>query len=125
MKRIYIYLAKRNKKGIKLLVVLSDSNNYPATKIADATKIGLSPELQSKISKQAHEDRMLWELWIESASDFADLKHKLTKRGHTELPMFASPLFNNYQSPIVEEIKKQNLINPAKEQKSMIRKFKN
>jgi len=126
MKRIYIYLGKRDKKGIKILAVLKGPN-HPATRIPDIIKLGLPIDLEQKIGKQIYRDRMLWEPWIESAEDFTELKKMLENRGFTRLPLSSSPMFELQRESVVktEQDVPKLLINPlAQQPKTMIRKSK-
>ena len=50
MSKLYIYLANRNKDGIKILNTSSCSTIYNSTKINDVYKIGLETSLEEKIS---------------------------------------------------------------------------
>lgn len=88
----YVFLAKRDKSDIKVLTILK-GGEHPATRVEDIKKLSLSPELEQKISVQVKEHKMLWELWIESAENFEELKKKLIKRGFRKLPMNMNALF--------------------------------
>ncbi len=37
---------------------------------------------------------MHWDLWIEPANSYEELKENLTKRGHRQLPLASSPLID-------------------------------
>jgi hypothetical protein len=56
--------------------------------------------MASEIANTIHENRMLWEPWIESAKDFQDLKESLRERGYTDLP-FRSPVMHRHSRPSV------------------------
>ncbi len=102
MKRIYIYLAKRDKKGLKILLVLKGQSHPPA-RIIDIAQLALPNDLEQKISKQIHLDRMLWEPWIESADDYVQLKTSLRNRGYLGLPMCSSPLFESNLESVIKK----------------------
>lgn len=127
MKKTYLYLAHRSKKGIKILATLFVKNDHFASKILDASKIGLPDSLQMKIVKQAHDDRMLWELWVETAENFLELKKGLKNRGYTDLPLSCNPLFETEIESVVSKVqKKTDLIikSVEKPKKTMLRRMK-
>ena len=129
MKKVYIYLAERNKKGIKVLTVVNSQIEYQRTQITDVVKIGLPANLQEKIIEQAHKDRMLWDLYLESAEDFKSLKKLLTKRGYHTIPLFSSPMFAPEQAMVMtgeEAAKKSDLtLRPEiQKEKTMLRRMK-
>lgn len=93
MQKLYIYLANRNKNGIKVLSVFLNKNEYAPTKITETSRLGLQKDLQSNIEKATYENRMYWDLWIESAESYSKLKESLKKRGYYNIPLFSSPMF--------------------------------
>lgn len=123
---IYLYLGKRNKKSIKILAVLNNSNQITPTRVPDVKALNLSKNLENKIMKQSHQDRMEWELWIESAANFAELRDSLKKRDYKELPFCSSPQYISEEEKVVNstnEIKKVDIkINPPLI-KTMLRKI--
>ena len=98
--RLYIYLAQRNKKGIKILTVLN-GEACPPTKLPDITAIGLPANFSKKLAKEIYDHRMRWEPWVESAENFAALKAALKKRGYSDLPFCSSPQFEMERDLIV------------------------
>ena len=84
---IYIYLARLDKKGIKVLSGFDYSKKVYPTRVRDLTSLNLNPEIAGKITKEAHEKRMEYELYVESASSFNELKLSLQKRGYSNLPL--------------------------------------
>lgn len=88
----YLYLARRDKSTIKMLAILT-GGEHPASRIADVKQLNLAIELEQKIIIQTKENKMLWELWLESATDYVDLKSKLKRRGYTNLPLTSNALF--------------------------------
>lgn len=49
---------------------------------------------ESQIQKIIHENRMLYEPWIESAKSYEELKQRLKDRSFINLPMGAVPMIN-------------------------------
>ncbi len=121
--KTYFYLARRNKQGIKVLATLSNKNSIAAVRITDATKLGLPSDLETKIQAQMYENRMLWELWAESANNFTDLKTNLKNRGYKDLPLSANPIYEPEVDSVINKLqKKSDLTIKSDSIKSMLRK---
>lgn len=102
---LYLYLARLDKKGIKAICSFAYPNKVYPTRINDPKELNMRPEVSTKISKEANENRMQYELYAESASSFDELKKSLRDRGYSNLPM---QQFTGYTHPTV--INKQALI---------------
>lgn len=90
---IYLYLAARNKRGVKLLTVISGEHILPI-RLDDVKNLGLPLSWQVKIDELIHINRMHWEPWLESAVDFQTLRLTLRKRGYSNLPIHSTPLLD-------------------------------
>ena len=75
--RVYLYLARRDKKGMKVLATFNGPS-YPATRVTDVASLSMSPELERKVSRTIHEDRMMWEPWIEGVRSYDELRQSLS-----------------------------------------------
>jgi hypothetical protein len=84
---LYVYLARLDKKGIKVISAFAFDQKVYATRINDVDKLNLNPQIGSAIAKEAYDNRMQYELFIESADSFDDLKSSLRKRGYSHLPI--------------------------------------
>lgn len=84
---LYIYLARRDKKGIKVVSGFNFEGKAYAMRVEDISRLGLSPQVSALVSKEAYENRMEYELFIESAESFDDLKRSLQNRGYSNLPL--------------------------------------
>jgi hypothetical protein len=93
---LYVYLARLDKKGMKVISAFPFGQKVYATKVSDIEKLNLNPELSLKIAKEAYENRMMYELYLESADSFEDLKASLSKRGYSRLPVSQ---FTGFESP--------------------------
>ena len=113
--KIFIYLARRDKKGIKILTSFNHSNSYPPTKINDLKQLNLPENIYKSLYKEFSENKMLYELWMQSSDSFESLKKSLTKRGYSNLPLHKSILYTTRTS---KEEKNINL----KSTKTMLRK---
>ena len=85
--KLYIYLARLDKKGIEVVAGFSHSDKVYATRIRDASLLGMEPSVERKIAAAASEKKMTHELYAETALSFEDLKASLRKRGYSNLPM--------------------------------------
>lgn len=88
----YIYLAKRDKMGIKLLTTFLSQNHIPE-RLTNLSQIPLGINVVKKLEQIIYDNRLNWEPWIESASDYDALKVKLKKRGYVGVPMSSQPEF--------------------------------
>jgi hypothetical protein len=93
MTKLYVYLAARNKKGMRLITVLHSTQNT-FSKIIDVKSLQLPAIWEQHISKIAYENRMAYELWAQSSSSYIQLRKSLVARGYTNIPMGASPMLN-------------------------------
>lgn len=87
---LYLYLAKRDKSGIRILVKLKSRPQLP-TRLNDVSILHLPEGWESEIKQTIYESRMLWEPWIESSESFDEFKTSLKKRGFSNLPSISNP----------------------------------
>ncbi len=76
---IYLYLARRDKMGVKLISTIP-GHCLPA-RVANTHTLQLSLAQLESLNKIVHENRMLWELWMEGAENFETLCDALHHRG--------------------------------------------
>lgn len=93
MKKLYLYLARRDKKGIKLLTVLK-GNQTVNSEVKELKSLNLPITWQKEIEQAVFNNKMLYEPRIESADSFQDLKERLKMRGYTQLPIGAVQMLN-------------------------------
>ncbi len=120
MKRLYLYLASRAKKGIKLVTVLQ-SEKATESKLTDLKKLDLPPIWDKKIGQIIEDNKMLYEARVETAEDFMQLRERLMGRGYSDIPMGMSPLLDMKayaQAPIADT-------SNCQVRKTMIRKTSN
>lgn len=86
----WIYLARRDKKAVRILAKAA-GKNVMANRVEDLSQLGLPENWLAKINNIAHENRMLWELWIESFDNFEELRAALYTRGYSNIPMSPQP----------------------------------
>lgn len=119
MRRLYLYLASRSKKGMKLITVLQGEQAVNSN-LTDLTDLNLPPIWQKNIAQIIHENRMLYEARIESADSFMDLAKRLRNRGYKDIPLGAIPILHMQaykKAPVADTSK-------CKIKKTMIRKQK-
>ena len=93
MQRLYLYLANRNKDGIKLVTVLQGTETMNAD-LTNLEKLNLPQVWEKQISRIIHDHRMLYHPRIESAKSFRELRSRLENRGFKNIPSGANPLLN-------------------------------
>lgn len=102
---LFIYLARLDKKGIKVLTAFDHAQKVYATRVSNVESLGMSPRVSSMISKEAFDNRMQYELYAESADSFESLRSSLKSRGYSHLPM---QQFTGYTLPTT--VNNKNLI---------------
>lgn len=109
----FLYLAKRDKKGIILLSYF-EGQKVSKTLIKDISEIGLS-EKNTKIIQDFYKKyHMDYQIVFESAEDFKSLKQRLLEKGFINLPSSNQAKFNH--------LKIENPKNLIKMQKIMLQK---
>jgi hypothetical protein len=94
--KLYLYLARLDRRGVEILVGFPYGNKVYATRIKDISSLNMNPEVSSKVSAAARDKRMTHELFAESAESFESLKDSLRERGYTRLPLHQ---FTGYSRP--------------------------
>ena len=87
---VYIYLARRDRNSVRIISKLGQGQCL-ATRLNNIKQLSLEFRHEVAIAQIAEKDKMDWELWIESAPSFQELKRQLAKRGYTGLPMNDKP----------------------------------
>lgn len=106
--KVYLYLVKTNKTDVKILNV-SEGDFCQPTIITDFSKL---PE---NIKNIAFEKRIDWDVYLESANNYEELKIKLRNRGYKNVPAYNSVTQNQkikYDiKPVKTMLKKLNSSN--------------
>lgn len=100
---MYLYLARRDRTSIKLLMVLRGEAR--SGRVDNLNSLGLPPEIFEAIEQEVHVNRMLWEPMIEPADSYHQLKGKLHNRGFSELPMSANPVVSQIRGQSAQTTK--------------------
>lgn len=72
------------------------------TLIDDIKDLNLPDIYTGNLQKTVHENRLLWEVWIESAESFSEFHDNLYKRGYFNIPYRCSPLYQVRPNKIVK-----------------------
>jgi tRNA A37 threonylcarbamoyladenosine dehydratase len=87
--QIYVYLARRDKKGIKVISSFSSKHLCYPTKIniKDLSKTLISSSIQEQIIRDFNKNNLLYEIYIESASSAEEFRKSLISRGYENIPV--------------------------------------
>ena len=75
-----------------------------ATRLSNVNQLSLNHQNTTAINQATKVDRMDWELWIESAATFKDLKQQLTNRGFRGMPMNEKPELFRHKEGVSQDI---------------------
>lgn len=114
---LWIYLARRDKTGIKMVSKFMGKNIMPS-RIESIEELHLPPSYTDHIKSLIYENRMLYEPWIESANDYSTLAQNLKLRGYTNVPVSSKLLYGLTKNGYPPEISVKNI----PEKKTMLRK---
>ena len=70
------------------------SESVITSKLTDLEDLNLPITWQRRISQIIHDNRMLYEPWVETANNFNELSSRLKGRGYSNVPMGAIPLLD-------------------------------
>jgi hypothetical protein len=125
-KRLYLYLQRRDRKGMKLLSIFP-FKECPPTRVTDLNSLKLPKALTATIEKSIYEDRMYWEPWIESADTYTELRNSLHKRKVRNVPLISTPKHTSLPRNYVNKIPTKRTapeVGKFKPKKGMVRKNK-
>jgi hypothetical protein len=85
---IYIYLAKRDKSSVKVIGSFPYETKVYPTRIEQEKidMLNMNMHATSSIKRQAWDNRMDYEMFMETAGSFEELKSSLRDRGYSHLP---------------------------------------
>lgn len=88
---LFIYLIRRDRKEIKIITTLKGGNCVPR-RLNDLKPLKLPKAVHDAIEKNMEANKMLWEVWIESANSVQDLSVSVKNRGIQGFPLKPQPL---------------------------------
>lgn len=91
MANMYLYLARTDNRGIKLLTVFYNQPSYQATQINNITILHLPQAFTDKLKQSIDANSQNYTTWLESAVNFDGLKSQMIKRGYSNL-YYSNPL---------------------------------
>jgi hypothetical protein len=93
MRKLYLYLASRSKRGIKVISILKSDTPTNAP-ITDVAALKLPANWSKQISDLIHDHRMLYEAHMETADSYLEFRERLTQRGFKNLPSDSNPMLD-------------------------------
>lgn len=96
MNNLYVYLSRLDKKGIKTIIAFNFNGKCYPTKVKNISDLNLNPKITKIIENEYNLNKMQYELYVESAPSFDELKDSLKKRGYKNLPIGQ---FTGYVNP--------------------------
>lgn len=91
LKTLWLYLARRDKKGIKILSKFY-SRDIDPTLVVDLKVFNLPSSWYAKIKSYIDDNILYWEPWIQTGFNYDELKSNLKKQGYSELPANGKPM---------------------------------
>jgi hypothetical protein len=93
MRKLYLYLANRAKRGIKIVTTFKAEEDVNSP-LLSLEELELPPQWKMAVGKVLNENKMLYEARLETANSYADLRNRLKDRGFTNLPMGEIPMIH-------------------------------
>lgn len=102
--KVFIYLTRRDKNGVRFLSQFRGKEAVSPTRIKELTELNLPPANTQKLNEIIYDSRLEWEPWIESADSFDNIKEKIKKRGYANLPISFIPEVGSNNITLTPEI---------------------
>jgi len=101
--RMYAYLARRDKKGVKFIGSFAYSSKVYPTRISedDIKSLNMDQKTSLEISEALRQNRMEYELFLETADSLESLRSSLIRRGYSKIP--ASHFSSSMKSGRIDE----------------------
>jgi len=91
---LYIYLARRDKSGVRIIAKLKGKEQLPTRiSIEDLANFQLPVAWYNTISQILYDNRMLWEPFIQSVDTFDNFRNNMKTRGYSNIPLSSQPEF--------------------------------
>jgi len=101
-----------------VVAILNAPQKVNPTKMESPKVLGLPQDLESEMEAIIHKNRMMWEVWAESASSYQEFRKAVASRGYKQIPMSPASIMNLKKIMEAPSIKTDKLPH----QKTMIRK---
>ena len=98
MANLYLYLAKNDRKGLKILTVFKNKPTVPAIQIENISLLHLPQGFTDKLQQAVNANSTLYTTWIETANNFEELKTQMYRRGYSNMYYSAPLLPFEYES---------------------------
>lgn len=88
MNQIYVYLAKKDKKGIKTIASFSSNIKCYPTKVEleNLDQVQLASSIKNTIYEEINKNKLIYDIYIESSDSFENLRKSLLERGYKNIP---------------------------------------
>jgi hypothetical protein len=86
--QIYIYLARKDKKGIKTIASFSNNTKcFPTiVEFENLDKLNLSDNVKNAIYQEINSNKLIYDIYVESSTSFEELRKSLIGRGYKNIP---------------------------------------
>ena len=86
--KMYVYLARRDKGGVKIIGGFDHSKKVYPTKLSeeDLFAMNMNQAAASEIVSESRKARMEYDLFVETAESFEKLRSSLASRGYSRIP---------------------------------------
>lgn len=114
LKILWLYLGRRDKKGVQILAKLLCRDLSPI-KLSNIKVLSLPSSWEGKLSDMIEQNKIYWEPWLQTNDTFEDLASNLKIRGYSQLPANGQPMISIIPKLIVN-------VNNFPKQKIMVQK---
>jgi len=105
---IWIYLGKRDKSGVMILTQLQ-GKKIIASRLSNIDDLKLPIDYKDFLKTMIYENRMLYEPWIESASNYTSLREQLKARGYSNIPVSNLVQYGSRTVSLAPEVYTKNI----------------
>lgn len=105
---IWIYLGKRDKSGILILTQLR-GKKILASRLTNVDDLKLPADYKDFLKNTIYENRMSYEPWIESATNYSSLREQLKARGYSNIPVSNLVQYGSRTVTLAPEVYTKNI----------------
>ena len=105
---IWIYLGKRDKSGILILTQLR-GKKILVSRLTNVDDLKLPADYKDFLKNTIYENRMNYEPWIESATNYSSLREQLKARGYSNIPVSNLVQYGSRTVTLAPEVYTKNI----------------